>query len=506
MSDKKLIAANTVYNSIGQGVQVLTTVIIIPFIIYRLGVELYGIWAILSGLANQYGLLDFGSAYVKYVAEYKAKDDGTGLKEIITTGFYCNLFIALVASLAGLLFRDQILSLFIKDISGISDISRVYTGTIFLFFMAYMSQFFQSVLDGYQRMDLKNAGIVIHRILNFVLVIIMISRWPSLLSVVLAGLISWAVLLVINLYQIKVLFREFSLSFSHFSRAKLNALLSFGWRVQLTVASGWIMNNSDKLFLGYFTNLSVVSIYDIAYKIKNLARIPVTSYALSIIPAASEISVSSVREKIKEFYYEHNKYLLLIIFPVCGFIMVNAAGLVNLWVGSGFEQAAIVLRILMVGNILNLMTAVGTSMARGINRPGIESKYMVLITVLMLILGYFLAKNGGLIGLSIGSTMAVGIPSLWFILLMNKYLVVSDIKYFREIVGMPVIAVIAVSAFDYALAGAINPWITGKLAYSVIVSFKFAAYTVFYLLILRWLDYFDFFRYAKKFLGSVRKT
>jgi O-antigen/teichoic acid export membrane protein len=93
MTSKHIIAKNSIYNLIGQAVQVGTAIIIIPFIIARLGVKLYGLWAILSALSNYQGLLDLGSTCVKYIAEYKAKKDWAGLRDIIATGFYTSLLV-----------------------------------------------------------------------------------------------------------------------------------------------------------------------------------------------------------------------------------------------------------------------------------------------------------------------------------------------------------------------------------------------------------------------------
>ncbi|MFA6217695.1 MAG: flippase [Candidatus Omnitrophota bacterium] len=450
---KKTIAKNTVFNFIGKAVQILVAVITTPIIIKHLGINLYGVWVLLSAITNYYGLFDFGlsGAYIKYISEYKAKEDWNGLKEVVATGFYSSLLIGLVIYFLGYLFRNQILVIVVKNNKNIPNISLVYLGTLLLFCFAYIGQFFQSILNGYQRMELTNISIVVQRLLNFILIVFFLSKNLSLIGLVSAGLVSWVVLIIINVYQTKRIFKQFSLSLINFSKIKFLILMKFGWKMQITSVAGWMLNNLDKIFLGYFTNTAVVTLYDVAYKIRNFSREPITSYLSTVTPVASEMHAKEDLSALKSFYMQYNKYLLIILFPIVGFILSNSANLIKLWVGSSFEVSIVILNILMIGNILNLLTGCGTSIARGINRPEIEAKYTALMTFLTIILGYFLTKYYGIKGIAWGSSISLGIPSVLFIFIFNNYLQINNRDFFDKIIKVPLIAAFLVFGFDYIL-------------------------------------------------------
>jgi O-antigen/teichoic acid export membrane protein len=365
----------------------------------------------------------------------------------------------------------------------------VYSVMLILFCVSYLAQFFLSILDGYQKMELKNLNVIIQRLLNFVLIILVLNHSGGLYGIFIVGIVSWLAVIIINLYQVGKIFKEFSLSVFHFTVEKLRLLVSFGWKLQITTFASWAYNNLDKLFLGYFTDLATVSIYDIASRIKNLTRVPVTAYAGSIVPAASEIAATSHWTSVKDFYYRHSKYLLLIVFPINFFIFVNSKSLINLWVGPGFEKAALILQILIIGNTLNLLTGVGTSVARGMNKPGIEAKYTASVTVLILFLGYFLTKYYGLIGLSIGSTIAIGVPSFWFMIVLNQYLKIDNIRYLYDIIRLPLLLIIAVSSLDYVSYALINCSLLNKNALLFFFAAKFSIYYAIYFLMLRASNY-----------------
>lgn len=454
MNIKHKIAKNTVANLAGRGAQIAIALITTPLLIKYLGIELYGVWVILSAITNYYGLFDFGlgSTYVKYVAEYKAKEDWISLRNTIATGFYFSVIIGAAILFLGRLFEGALLGLFVKGYENIPGIRDIYLGTLALFCLAYLGQFFQSILDGYQRMELKNISLVVQRAINLLLIIAFLVAGYGLFGLVIAGLVSWLVLIVVNYVQARALFPQLSLQPRHISAGDFRILMSFGWKVQITQFAVWTLNNADKLFLGYFTTPAAVSVYDIAYKLRNFSREPVIAYINTITPAASEIFAHGNIDRIRDFYIKCSRYLVFLTFPLCAFMVVNAYGIVRAWVGSGFEEAALILQILMVGNICNLMTGCGTQIARGINRPELETKYTVWVTVLTLAFGYIFTKKYGILGLSAGSSLALGAPSLAFLFIFNDHVKLALGAFFKMIIKGPLVLLFAVMCGDVFLS------------------------------------------------------
>ena len=54
------IKKNTLWNLIGTGIPVIIGVIIIPYIIKKIGVESFGILSLIWALIGYFGLFDFG--------------------------------------------------------------------------------------------------------------------------------------------------------------------------------------------------------------------------------------------------------------------------------------------------------------------------------------------------------------------------------------------------------------------------------------------------------------
>lgn len=97
------IIRNTVFNLLGRAWGLLVILALTPFIIAHLGVERFGIWMIVEALISQFGLLDFGfsTSFIKYIAEYFAKEDFKKINEVINTGFIFYSICAILAVVAG---------------------------------------------------------------------------------------------------------------------------------------------------------------------------------------------------------------------------------------------------------------------------------------------------------------------------------------------------------------------------------------------------------------------
>ena len=82
------IIRNTIFNIVGRFWGILVTLILMPYIVGHIGVEKYGVWAIVSVVTGYFGLLDFGirDSFTKFIAEFYTKRDYKKLKQIINTG------------------------------------------------------------------------------------------------------------------------------------------------------------------------------------------------------------------------------------------------------------------------------------------------------------------------------------------------------------------------------------------------------------------------------------
>src|SRR3954449_7071851 len=75
--------------------------VMLPFNLRHLGQDPYGLWMLTAGVTIHFSVLDmgYGSAIVKFIAQYRARRDARALNEIASTMFVVYAAIGVVAYL-----------------------------------------------------------------------------------------------------------------------------------------------------------------------------------------------------------------------------------------------------------------------------------------------------------------------------------------------------------------------------------------------------------------------
>jgi O-antigen/teichoic acid export membrane protein len=151
------------------------------------------------------------------------------------------------------------------------------------------------------------------------------------------------------------------------------------------------------------------------------------------------------------------------------------------WVGEGYTLSAYLLRILVLGQVLNLMiSAPGNSIIPNIGIPKYLMYEGIIALVINLVISFFLIKHYGILGAAIGNSVAAAISAI--------YLFLTSIRFFRERklvfvlknYSVPLIVCVAISAVTYflyrialTLTGGLNSRIIG-IAYIILTGVLFA--------------------------------
>src|SRR5580692_391596 len=95
-----MLFRNTMAQSASFGLGYLYSFLLAPFMIARLGLDAFGIWAVTGAFASYAGLLDLGigMSLSRFVAVYDAEDDERSIRECIGFGLMVVVSVGLVAA------------------------------------------------------------------------------------------------------------------------------------------------------------------------------------------------------------------------------------------------------------------------------------------------------------------------------------------------------------------------------------------------------------------------
>jgi len=417
------IIKNTLYNTIGKFWGILVVLFLTPYIVSRLGVERYGIWALLTSLVGYIGFLDLGvgGSYVRYIAEYYTQKDYSKVNQVVNTGFLFCLGLAFILIPLALFFTEPLLTFLKLDPSAYPEIEFVFFWGVVIFSLSNATFVFGSVQTGLQRMDLTNIvamALTIPYALGFIL---FLEFGYGLRGLMIHIGIMWMLNTVINFWIAKRILPGFSFNPFLFEGKMFVELFRFGIKLQISRLSQLVSFQVDKLLITYFLSVGMVTFYDLGAKITGSIRKLPLLLVSALVPASAEIFAKGDKEGLSRLYFRGSKYLFAASAPLFFFVVVCSEMLVRVWMGPGYDLASSVIRILSIGYFFNLIMRVASSLALGMGKPELEMKYGILTSILNFTLSLILIMKFGFYGVLVGTAFSLTLGSLYFFRLFHGY-------------------------------------------------------------------------------------
>jgi len=393
------------------------------FVLKKLSLTDYGTWALAFSFFSYFSFADFGvsTAVTRFVSYHQARKEEKMINQIINTSFFFYLLSGLILLLILLVFKNFFLANFFKGATASFSLqSHVFTWIVIMGYLSFCLASFISALNGFQQMVLTNLADLLKTIIMTGFGFWLLNASPGLPSLVSAFVVSILVWAVVILAFTKSAFSNLSISWRHFDLKVLRSMLKFGIQTQFSSLAFFIHFNFDKIITGYFLGVEKVSYLDIALKIINQSRLLVSSLISPLLPAAAE-KIVLYKDKISEFYDNSFRYVVLFSGLVFGGLFIFTPFLVRLWLGPGFEPAALATQILALGHFVNLCTGPAVSILMGQNniRPLIlASSAAVVANILFSMVGISLF---GLYGAVAGTALALVLVDTIFLIIIPKY-------------------------------------------------------------------------------------
>jgi len=125
------------------------------------------------------------------------------------------------------------------------------------------------------------------------------------------------------------------------------------------------------------------------------------------------------------------------MFPLTIFIIVFANLFIYVWMGHGYENSILVVRLLVLGILVNTLTGVGVMIVRGIGKPIYETRYALISLILNIILSILLVRPLGFFGVVIATPVSAIIGSLYFIISFHHLYSIPLLGFVKKIYIKP---------------------------------------------------------------------
>jgi O-antigen/teichoic acid export membrane protein len=445
------VVVNTAFNIMGKAWGIAIALFLTPYMVRHIGVERYGVWALASVVTSYFGLLDFGigSSYVKYITEFYTKKDFERINKVVNSGFIFYLaFTAIALILAYFILQPILLLLKIPQALDTEVIFVFWVG-LFTFCVSNAASSFVAVQSGLQRMDLYNKVSIAVSIPNVLGTILAIENGYGLRGLIVVNAITMMLAAIANTVIAFKLLPELELSPRHFSGETFKTLFGYGSKLQIARVASSISMQIDKILLSHYLALGLVTFFQLASSIIEQAKSVPLLFLSALIPAFSELDAQRAREKIVDNYIRGTKYITLIAMPLFVFLMVSASQSMLVWMGPGYEKAALIIRILAVGWGLAVISGVRSVVLQAIAKPDIEMRAGLIAAVFNIPLSIIFIKKYGFPGVALGTSLALVASAIYGFERLNRELQMASGFYGK--VWIPQLGAICACAGALAL-------------------------------------------------------
>jgi len=396
------------------GVEACLGVLLLPFNLAQLGAETYGLWMVAASITAYFSILDlgYGGALVKFVAQYRARQDARAINEILSTLFFLFTGVGVLAWLVAAGVAYHLDSFF--DLSP----AQAATGRAVLLIVSanvaagFAFSVFGGVINGFQRYDLNNlVGLASSVVVALVNVAVLAAGYGLITLVAATTAVRLASYVVYrhNAYRV---FPALSVSPSLARSARLREVTGFSVFMLLLDWASKVNYSVDAIVIGAVLGTAQVAVWTVAQRLAEVSQRLTNQLNDVLFPAVVDSDTGNRPDRLQLILVQGTRLSLAAVLPVAFTLGLLARPVVTGWVGPGFDGAVAVLQVLAVVVAIRVGTATANTVLKGAGKHRLLAVSNVLTAAGNLLLSLLLVRRFGLAGVAYGTLVPIASSSL----------------------------------------------------------------------------------------------
>lgn len=459
-SISRKIFRNTAFNITGKTFQIAVAVFLTPYIIHRIGVDRYGILAILSALTAYSGLFYLGisESFGKFIAEFYALNNNKEIGKVLGSGF---VFYGVVGIL---LVTSVFLSLpFLMKFLRIppylaQDAYIVFMVGIIIFVVTSMFSVFDAVQFGLQRMGSANLIGIISAICNAIGSVFVLRKGYGIPGLMINSAIVCAINSLLNFIAAYLAMPNVVINHIIFNMDMFKRLFNFGYKMQIVRIGSIVSTQIGKIIIAAFLSIEMVTFYQLGFNIVLFTGSIAGLVTSILIPVFINILIKDGENALIKAYLKTIKYITFIAVPLFVFILLASTNIIIFWMNQPIKLATLSIQILSIGWMFYTISYVAGAMCAAINKPILMAEAAVIMVALNVLLSVIFVKIFGFFGAVSGGAIATGIAAIYFIFKLHGKLKIPWEKFISFV--FPCILTAVFSAFITYAVMRFFPWYT----------------------------------------------
>ena len=461
--------------------EVLSTLLLTPFIIRTLGNSEYGVYKLSAAIVAYLLLLDLGigNAVTRYVAKYRAQNNTEDCKKFlgITTIYYSA--VALICILAGIVLILVYPTAFAKGLTEdeIALGQKLLSITIFNAAVTLGAAGFKNTIIAYERFDISRGASIISIIIRIAATFIVLKLGMGSIGIV---SVNFALTLIVTAYFILFVIFKLKLKpkFKGITRDSVKEIAVYSSFILIQMIATQINACADSILIGMFVSSSsaIIAIYGIGHQVTQYFQSIGSSVTGVLMPGVVKMVENHATPKqLCDEMIKIGRLILMVLGLIWSAFLVIGRDFITLWVGSERLDAYWVALILMTAHMFILTEAIGTQILWSMNEHKEQSILKISIVVANIFLTILLIQWDPLIGATIGTFISLMLGDVFVMnLIFVKKIKINLLTYYGGLFKgvVPCMAIAAAAGFAFSLLN-LSGWL-GFLANALVIIVSYA--------------------------------
>lgn len=394
----KNIFSNYFANFLQMGLGIL----IVPFLIHKLGKDAFGMVVLIESIIIFFEVLSTSIriALSRHVTFSLSSDKHEEFLEYFSSGRYLLIFIAAVIFVLGTLASLNLQHLFKVPEHLLFQSKVFFFLAIFSFTFTIPNMVYWSVLYAKQRFDLINLAFSMGLILRALFILLIFSVVPAAyISLITYGVIYLSMKLMENsmVFQWhKSFIPNLSPSMVHFKLERVRSIVSFGLYSLISGIAFLLYENTAVILTGIFYGPAVGAIYAVSLKIPTLLKNIFSRATWTLSPTFTDLIAKNDGSEVKKLVFNYTRIIAIVTVPLCLLLILLSHQIILWWVGRDFIMFANLMVIHLLPLSIILPMEVAGCIANAHAKVKLPSQISIVIAIANVGTGIILAKFFGL--------------------------------------------------------------------------------------------------------------
>lgn len=401
------LGTNIATTYVARFANIIAIFLLFAWVADSVGAEAYGVYLLTASLAALLSMdLGMAGATTRYIAVAVAESDDVQVQRVTAASTVFFLGVGVVAAAATVAIVAVGWSSFaIPEALRLAAVQTTALAAAQAFSASALSVN-RHVLAGAGRLDAANftqlGQIVIRVILTLAVLAvgggIVAVAAVDLTVVIAAGLTSWVL-------RRKMLPASRSTIFNS-SRATFRELLGLSIDFLIMSIASLLILQTGNLIVGLFLPIAAVTMFSAGFRVYQAARELTNSLTSAMLPYATALHTRREHDANQRLYLIGTRYANLVVLTACIPLIVFAPLVMELWLGPGFDEAAVVTQVLLGSLLVNTQHLVAVPILAAQGRIRGFSMLHGVWSISCLILGVLLTPVLGVVGMA----LAIAVP------------------------------------------------------------------------------------------------